>query len=330
MPSETFITKEIETFRSYGAEIDVYPLIKKYTPAYFARCKKLKNTKYDAVVAHFFSAPTRAAYRHFKDTDIPFIISCHAFDIYKNRTSEKLQHKILTRADMVVTCCKGNVDYLKAKFPNFADKMHLFYHGVKVKDGVQPKHDFLRDNKLRLLFIGRIVEKKGLPEFINFLGEVREKLTRDVEFTVIGSGKGKKEVVKAISNSGINDMVNILPFMKQDELKQYYMSADMFVFPSIITPSGDRDGLANVILEAFSFGLPVLATAVNGTVDAVKDGETGFIMDYDDPDYIVNILNNITVEELSNVAKAAFLTVSTKFNHDTCLRSFWDNITKVL
>ena len=325
-PSETFIAKEIAEFRSYGAEIDVYPLIKKYKPTYYLRVNKLKKLKYDAVIAHFFSAPAREAYRCFKNSDIPLIISCHAQDVFVENMNEKLQNNILSRADKIVTCCKGNLECLKGKFPGFESKMELYYHGVKLFDNTLPKHYFLRDNKLRLLFAGRLVEKKGLAEFINLLGSIREKLDREVELTIVGDGKEKIEIIRAISANNMNDMVNILPFCAQEELKKHYLSADMFVFPSIIAQNGDRDGLANVILEAFSHGLPVLATAVNGTIDAVKDGESGFIMDYYAPYSLLDLLNSVTPEELNNVAKVAFLNASTKFNHETCLRLFYDSL----
>ena len=328
-PSETFISKEIEAFREYGADIDIYTLSDRKRLSYHLSISKFTDIGYDAVIAHFFGAPAKEAYKHVKNNDIPFIVSCHAEDIYVNTLSENMQEDIFKRADGIITCCEGNLKYLQENFPDFRDKMQLFYHGVKIENSMQPGHNFLKDDKIRLLFVGRLVEKKGLIEFLNFLGKARENFTRKVEFTIIGDGKKKQEVIKAISDNKLNDMVNVIPFMPQSELVRHYTSSDIFVFPSIITENGDRDGLANVILESFSCGLPVMATAVNGTVDVIKDSNTGFIMDYKKAHNIVDIINNSTAAEFELVAKNAFFLVK-KFEHNAKTRELYEYITTLL
>ena len=60
-------------------------------------------------------------------------------------------------------------------------------------------------------------------------------------------------------------------------------AADLLVMPSLIAPSGDRDGIPNVILEALLCEVPVVASAVSGIPEVIRDGDTGWLTAPGDP-----------------------------------------------
>ena len=332
IPSETFITKEIEAFRSFSAEVDIFPIIRKYNPAYYFRPYLLNqaNKKYDIVLAHYLAAPSREAYRLFGKSDIPLFISCHANDIFTYTMPKAEKKRLLKRADGIITCCQGNLAYLKDEYPEFKDKINLFYHGVKIDFAECPQHDFFRNESVHLLFVGRLVEKKGVLPFINLLKEARSSIKRKIRLTIIGSGPEEEAILRAATNSGFSEDITFLPFTKQDELTKYYLAADFLVFPSIIAKNNDRDGLSNVILEAFAHGLPVIATPINGTLDAVKDNETGFLFDHRNTEKIIEILNNANSEKLSAIAKNSFSIAKNQFDHKITTKQLYDFFSSVL
>lgn len=84
-------------------------------------------------------------------------------------------------------------------------------------------------------------------------------------------------------------------------LEKMYQSADVFVLPSIIDDQGYTEGLGTVLLEAISYGIPVIGSNVGGIPDIIIDGETGFLVPQKNPGAIAqaieNIVNNPDVSE---------------------------------
>jgi glycosyltransferase involved in cell wall biosynthesis len=66
--------------------------------------------------------------------------------------------------------------------------------------------------------------------------------------------------------------------MHHDELMHLVASAALLAVPSVVAPSGDRDGIPNILLEALAMGAPVVATDVGGIPEVVRDAETGFLV----------------------------------------------------
>jgi glycosyltransferase involved in cell wall biosynthesis len=71
--------------------------------------------------------------------------------------------------------------------------------------------------------------------------------------------------------------------MSQAELYAEYRRASAFCLPCRILDNGDRDGIPNVLAEAMAAGAPVVTTAISGIPEIVRDGETGLLVEPDDP-----------------------------------------------
>jgi len=69
----------------------------------------------------------------------------------------------------------------------------------------------------------------------------------------------------------------------QEDVPEFLRSGDVFVIPSVVDASGDRDGLPNVVIEALSCRLPVVASKVCALPEVIRDGETGFLVPQGDP-----------------------------------------------
>lgn len=120
---------------------------------------------------------------------------------------------------------------------------------------------------LKILYVGRFIGWKGV-----YLGvdAVKKAMDNDPEisFTMIGKGYAKEKLLK--QSKGYN--INFLDWVKQEELFNYYSSYDCFLFPSFHDSSG------TVILEAFSFGLPVICLNLGGPKELVNE-KCGFVID---------------------------------------------------
>ncbi len=129
---------------------------------------------------------------------------------------------------------------------------------------------------LRILFVGRLVERKGVEILIRALAKVRERI--QATLTVIGSGPLRAELEAAARSAGVREHVEFRGFVSSDELALSYGEHDVFVLPAIVDSKGDTEGLGVVLIEALQAGLPVVASRAGGIVDIVRDGETGWLV----------------------------------------------------
>ena len=81
----------------------------------------------------------------------------------------------------------------------------------------------------------------------------------------------------------LEDLVDMPGFVPNDRIRTFMEEHDMLVVPSVVHTNGDRDGIPNVIMEALSCGMPVVATDVCGVSEVIRDGETGYLIPQRDP-----------------------------------------------
>lgn len=134
---------------------------------------------------------------------------------------------------------------------------------------------------LQLLFVGRLVERKGVEHLVRALRIVRER--REAELTVVGEGKWRPVIEKEVRRSGLDAHVTLAGFVSKERLREYYETCDIFVLPAVVDAKGDTEGLGVVLLEALACERPVVASAVGGIRDIVIPGRTGWLTRPGDP-----------------------------------------------
>lgn len=125
-----------------------------------------------------------------------------------------------------------------------------------------------------LVTVGRLVPRKGVAWFVK---EVMPRLSNEYLYLVVGEGKEKKMIEELIQEEGLEKKVRMLGRVGDEELRIIYNTADALVLPNRRVP-GDMEGFGVVAIEASSTGLPVLASRLEGIVDAVKEGKNGLLV----------------------------------------------------
>ncbi|MEK0263943.1 glycosyltransferase [Bifidobacterium mongoliense] len=133
-----------------------------------------------------------------------------------------------------------------------------------------------RDNALRkktgkpvVLFVARLVEKKGARYLIEAMQDI------DAKLLIVGDGPEREMLEAQVRRLNID--CEFLGPKNKTELQTLYASCDVFVAPSVIAADGDKDGLPVAILEAMASGAPIVASDVAGISDAVEDGGNGYL-----------------------------------------------------
>jgi glycosyltransferase involved in cell wall biosynthesis len=248
------------------------------------------------VHAHFALAQTEVAIVVAGLLGRPYSFTAHARDIYAAPTA--LEEKI-RGASLVVTCTQYNLDHLRRLCPDVpADRIRLVHHGVDLPSGPVPREPALQ-TALRqpplVVAAGRLIEKKGFDTLIRACSVLRQ---RGVHFRcrIFGTGSLEGRLRRQIAAAGLGAEIEMPGWRSNAELLETFASASVFAMPSRISDGGDRDGIPNVVLEAMSVGLPVVASEVSGIPEVVDHGKTGVLIPPDDAAALADALARILAD----------------------------------
>jgi glycosyltransferase involved in cell wall biosynthesis len=238
--------------------------------------------------AHFLHTPASVARYTALMTGLPWSVSAHAKDIWTIAEWEKREK--LAEAEWLVTCTRFGAEHLRALAPEAetaARRVRLLYHGLDLaRFAAAPRAAGLRDGgdpaePVRLLSVGRAVEKKGYDVLLQALAELPAGL--HWHLTHIGGGPLRAALERQAAALGLAGRITWMGSQAQAEILKQYRAADLFVLASRIARDGDRDGLPNVLMEAQSQGLACLATRVAAIPELIEDGTSGALVPPDDP-----------------------------------------------
>lgn len=243
------------------------------------------DERIDWLYGHFIHTPGSVTRYAAIMLEKPFSVSAHAKDIWTSpdwELSEKLDD-----ARWTVTCTKGGADHL-ASLASSEDKVRLVYHGLDLERFPPPDMSQARRDgsdaqaPLRLLSVGRAVEKKGLDTLLDSLA----KLPDDFHWawTHIAGGPLLDDLKAQAGRLGLTERVRFLGSLPQREVLAACRESDLFVLPCRIAGDGDRDGLPNVIVEAQSQRLAVISTPISGIPELIEDGTNGVLVPPNDAD----------------------------------------------
>ena len=197
---------------------------------------------------------------------LPFVATSHGADLYalKGGLMQALKRTVIGRASVVTVVSEAMRDRVAEISPDAIDA-RVQPMGVDLQQRFVPDPDTPRSEN-ELLFVGRLVEKKGLRHLLDAMPVVIARCP-DVRLRIAGFGPEEAALRHQTEALGLADHVEFLGPVPQAELPDLYRRATVFVAPFVEARSGDQEGLGLVLVEAAGCGCPVLA----GDVPAVRD-----------------------------------------------------------
>jgi phosphatidylinositol alpha-1,6-mannosyltransferase len=150
--------------------------------------------------------------------------------------------------------------------------------------------------KKLLLTTGRLVKRKGVAWFIENTMPELIKHDKDILYLIAGKGGQQEAIEAAIASKGLHDHVKLLGRVSDEDRTLLYTSCDIFVMPNIVVP-GDMEGFGIVVHEAATAGLPVVASALEGILDALKDGKNGILIETRDTQGFVKEIEKLLAND---------------------------------
>jgi colanic acid/amylovoran biosynthesis glycosyltransferase len=264
----------------------------------------VEGGKIDHLHAHFAALPAEAAWTISSFTGIPYSVTAHAYDIY---LSPRLLRKKVSAAAFGVAVSEYSKDLLERAGPyRKGFRWHLIRNGVPL-DIFRPPGKRTSPGTCRILFVGRLVPKKGLDLLIEAAAIMQDR-GLSFECVIVGAGELLAGLRKRASALGVTGSVRFAGVLSGEDLREAYRESDIFVLPSRPAVRGGPDTLPVVLTEAMAMGLPVVSTRVAAIPELVEDGVSGLLVPPADAAALAEALERLAGDEaLRNALAAAAL-----------------------
>lgn len=261
------------------------PLRNPITPSMALLGKKIKE--YDVIHTHnehSFAAMVAAYFR--KRTSVPLILTCHGQLIFGSKTAdyfERMYSRIIGRRifniiDIIAVNSTMDRDYLLSINPDISGNIKVLHNAIdpdffetvinnaSYRDSEDKIKSIITGNTKIILFVGRLIKRKGIEWLIRAMNSIVNTLGRtDVLCMIVGEGEDYSYFETVVNELKIGDYVYFTRSVSNEDLIYLYENADIFTLPSL------SEVCPTVALEAMYFGLPVVVTDIPGVKDHFKD-----------------------------------------------------------
>ncbi|WP_041633180.1 glycosyltransferase family 4 protein [Maribacter sp. HTCC2170] len=270
------IERDINPFKDMVSLYKLYRLFKKEKPfmvhsitpkagllsmvaAYYAKVPRRIHTFTGLIF------PTRSGFMKWLLLLFDKLICFHSTHIFPEGNGVKndlLNFKVTKKPLKVIG--HGNIKGVDLKYfdPSIFDQEKI--QGMRRNNRVSTT-DFV------FVFIGRLVNDKGINELVNSFENLAESQT-NVKLLLVGPLKGESDVIPDNILHKIENHKDIIHVGPQKDVRPFLAMSDALVFPSY------REGFPNVVLEAGAMGLPSIVTDINGCNEIITEGQNGVII----------------------------------------------------
>lgn len=262
--------------------------------------------------AHFATSAAVTARLASRLTGVPYSFTAHAKDIFHDDVDREVLRRLLADAHHVVTVSDFNARWLRRTFGAAAARVHRVHNGI---DPAAVRFSEPRARNGRIAFVGRLVEKKGLPDLVDAVALLRER-GRPAPLDVVGAGPLEDAVRRQVAQLGLDDLVTFHGPCPAEIVAATVAAASVFAAPCVHAADGDRDGLPTVLVEAMALGTPCVSTPVTGIPEAVEHDRTGLLVAERDPVALADALGSLLDDPQRRVrlARAARRRVEQRFD----------------
>lgn len=302
LQSQEFYQNLIPYHQNYLISL-LYPFVQKKT--------------FDIIHCHFGPSGLRAVFaKSLGLLNGPVLTTFYGYDITHRSMGNTYYHDLLDHGDKFLVIS----NYIKEKATALGieeKKIDKIPIGVNLDEFTPTKRNN-KTEKVRLLSVARLVEKKGLYFSISAFSYISKNYP-NVEYDIVGDGELREPLKELVDLLGIEGRVQFHGDKTKKEIITFYDRSDIFVLPSITGSDGNTEGQGLVLQEAQAMELPIVSTWHNGIPEGVQDGITGYLVPEKDiqklADKIELLIKNSQLRQ--EMGKKGRKFISNNFNNAT-------------
>ncbi len=285
--------------------------------------------RFDAVLIFFGIPSGPIGYLLKRKYGLPYIIRFGGGDIPGFQKRFENVYKILAPAIRTIwrdaDIRVANSEGLRQMALRFCDK----YPFVVVPNGVdlsgyypdKSKAEEKGDGTVNILFVSRLIERKGLQNIIPMLKQIMKATDKKIKLTVVGEGPYKEDLLRLTKENEVQQIVDFMGEKWGNELLSCYQAGDIFILPS------SNEGMPNVVLEAMACGLPVVMTPCQGSDELIEGN--GYVTDIPGfTDRLIELINDD--EKRILMGEASRKLVAERFSWDMVVEAYITKIEKIV
>ena len=211
----------------------------------------------------------------------PVLSTAHGGDLFALRGAlgSAMKRWVVRRSDQLTVVSAAMKDEAM-RLGAAAGRIRVMPMGIDARERFTPLRQARAGDEI--LFVGRLVPKKGLAHLLEALVAVR-KAAPNAHLTIVGSGPLERDLRARAATLGLAQAVRFEGAVPNEELAVFYRRAAVFAMPSVVTAEGDQEGLGLVAAEAMACECPVVASDLPAVHDIVQDGVSGLLARPGDP-----------------------------------------------
>lgn len=236
----------------------------------FALMRIVKSWRPDVIHAHWLIPQGfLVALSRVLGVNTPFIVTSHGADLFalKHPLFQKLKQFTVKKSSALTVVSNAMLKEVHNS-GLIASDLTVEPMGVDLLNRFVPVSGIPRRSN-EILFVGRLVEKKGLRYLVRALPKILSTHP-DAFITVVGFGPEESKLRQQVAELCLQDRVRFVGAVKQTELPDYYRKAAVFVAPFVQAKGGDQEGLGLVLVEALGCGCQVVVSSLSAVKDVTE------------------------------------------------------------
>jgi len=261
--------------------------------AIFAVCRaeEFRRAGVHHVHGAWASGPATAAAILSRLCRIPFSFGAHAYDIYEHGGDWFLNAK-LRAASFLHTTTQANVAYLRQRIP----QANILFARQGLDRLPSSKPRTRAAGPIHILSVARLVPKKGHAHQLAACALLKQWGV-PFEARIVGTGELRKSLQRQINKLNVADAVTLCGGQPHEQAQLSFAWADILWHTGVVDAKGNRDGLPNVIPEAFAHHLPVISSREPGATEAVIHEVTGLVVEVTDHTALARAVKQLAEDE---------------------------------
>lgn len=279
----------------------------------------------DADILHFQFATLANRYSQMKKygfvrREVKIACSVRGYDISRKGVLGDVDwSRLFEDVSLFLPVCDFFRQVLEVK--GFRKMIRVVGSPVDTNDLLRRKKESKQGAGIKILSVGRLIEKKGFDDAIEALSIVKQSYD-DFQYTIVGDGPLRADLSRRILECGLSGQVDLKGAMPSGKTLELMAASDILIAPSKTGSDGEVEGIPNVLKEAMCLGLQVIATQHAGIPELIKHGENGHLVSENAPDQIAAAIYALIQnrQDWAGRARRAVMSVSEQFDAEKTTR----------